>query len=183
MAEPAQPARRVRADSLRNRERVLSAAREAFAAAGPGVPLDEIAARAGVGPGTVYRHFPSKEALFAAVAEQRVRDLVDDARARREAPDPGAALDGFLARLAEEAEHKRDLSEVMTLPSPVRAELHDALDALLTRARDAGAVRADISTADLLALLKGLLAAVHASPEPGRRTRLLDVVRNGLRVP
>ena len=76
--------RPLRADAARNREKVLRAAREAFAESGYGVPLDEIAARAGVGPGTVYRHFPAKEALFEAVVTARITDLVSDARARAE---------------------------------------------------------------------------------------------------
>src|SRR5580700_6658522 len=69
------PGRALRADAARNRENVLRAARDAFAESGYGVPLDEIAARAGVGPGTVYRHFPTKEALFEAVVTARVQDL------------------------------------------------------------------------------------------------------------
>src|SRR5580704_16170247 len=81
--------RPMRADAARNREKVLRAAREAFAESGYGVPLDEIAARAGVGPGTVYRHFPAKEALFEAVVTARITDLVTDARARAGAADAG----------------------------------------------------------------------------------------------
>src|SRR6201993_5602883 len=100
MAESPRP---LRADARRNREKVVRAAREAFAAHGYGVPLDEIASRAGVGPGTVYRHFPSKEALFEAVVTARITDLVSDARARTDADDPGAAFFGFLARIAGEA--------------------------------------------------------------------------------
>jgi hypothetical protein len=114
-------------------------------------------------------------------AEVRVRDLVDDARARLAAPDPGAAFDGFVGRLVEEAEHKKDLSEVIVLPGPLRADLHDALDALLARAQRAGAVRADVSGADLLVLMKGLLAAMHGSADPAQRDRLLGVLRDGLR--
>lgn len=84
MAEPdAVVARPLRADAARNRENVLRAARDAFAESGYGVPLDEIATRAGVGPGTVYRHFPTKEALFEAVVTARVVDLIADARERR----------------------------------------------------------------------------------------------------
>src|ERR1700741_2859748 len=79
--------RPMRADAARNREKVLRAAREAFAESGYGVPLDEIAARAGVGPGTVYRHFPAKEALFEAVVAARLADLLEDARERAGAAD------------------------------------------------------------------------------------------------
>src|SRR6476620_4963253 len=93
--------RPLRADAARNREKVLRAARDAFAESGYGVPLDEIAARAGVGPGTVYRHFPAKEALFQAVVTARIEDLIDNARARTDADDPGGAFFGFLARIAE----------------------------------------------------------------------------------
>src|SRR6478736_5095527 len=106
-------ARPLRADAARNREKVLQAAREAFAESGYGVPLDAIAARAGVGPGTVYRHFPTKEALFEAVTVARVRELVALARAGGAAADPGAALDELLGRIAEEAVAKRDLPDAL----------------------------------------------------------------------
>ena len=89
------PDRPLRADARRNREQVLRAAREAFAESGYGVPLDEIAARAGVGPGTVYRHFPAKEALFQAVVTARIEDLLGDARARADGDDPGGAFSAF----------------------------------------------------------------------------------------
>src|SRR6476620_9438041 len=111
--------RPLRADAARNREKVLQAARQAFAESGYGVPLDEIASRAGVGPGTVYRHFPSKEALFEAVVTARITDLVSDARARADADDPGEAFFGFLARIAGEAAAKRDLPDAI----PVRGSL------------------------------------------------------------
>src|SRR5258707_13088647 len=109
-------ARPLRADARRNREKVLHAAREAFAASGLGVPLDEIAARAGVGPGTVYRHFPAKEALFEAVVTARITDLGTDARARADASDPGEAFFGFLARIAGEGAAKRDLPDAISIP-------------------------------------------------------------------
>ncbi len=86
------PDRPLRADAQLNRDKVLRAARDAFAASGYGVPLDEIAARAGVGPGTVYRHFPSKEELFEAVAAARVADLTADARPPRRRCRPGPRL-------------------------------------------------------------------------------------------
>src|ERR1700730_19159475 len=107
--------RPLRADAARNRESVLRAAGEAFAEPGYGVPLDEIAARAGVGPGTVYRHFPTKEALFEAVVTARVQDLVADARARADAADPGDAFFGFLARIAAESAAKRDLTAAISI--------------------------------------------------------------------
>ena len=92
----AQPARPLRADAARNRARVLDIAYETFAAEGFSVPIDEIARRAGVGAGTVYRHFPTKEALFQAVIEGRMRHLVADGRALLDEPEPGEALFTFL---------------------------------------------------------------------------------------
>src|ERR1700734_3523975 len=105
--------RPLRADAARNREKVLRAAREAFAESGYGVPLDEIAARAGVGPGTVYRHFPTKEALFEAVVTARLEDLLEDGRRRARTDDPEAAFFGFMARVAEEGMAKRDLPDAI----------------------------------------------------------------------
>src|SRR5580704_13401032 len=130
-------ARPLRADAARNREKVLRAARDAFAASGYSVPLDEIAARAGVGPGTVYRHFPSKEELFEAVVTARVRDLVDDARARSGDADAGRAFFGFLARFRQEAAAKRDLPEAIAITGSLQEDLHAALDVLLRRAQQA----------------------------------------------
>ncbi len=177
-ADPAQP---LRADARRNRERVLRAAREVFAESGFGAPLDEIAARAGVGAGTVYRHFPTKEALFEAVAAARVADLVADARRRATENDPGTAFFDFLARLGAEAEAKRDTSDAIAVPGPLRDAMQDALSLLLARAQQAGAVRPEVTAADLVAILKGLAAAVHGDAEPGRAARLLAILLHGLR--
>lgn len=178
--------RPLRADARRNRERVLDAARRAFADQGYAVPLDEIAAAAGVGPGTVYRHFPTKEALFEAVSVANVQDLAADARARADAADPGLALSGFLDRVAEQALAKRDLPDAFAgagadAMAAARAEMNDALAALLAKAQEAGGVRRDVSVTDLIALLKGLLQAVRADPDPTIGHRLLAVVRDGLR--
>ena len=180
------PDRPLRADARRNRDKVLCAAREAFAASGYGVPLDEIAARAGVGPGTVYRHFPSKEALFEAVITARVEDLIDDARARAGAGDPGGAFFGFLARIGEEAAAKRDLPDAIAVAGSLQDRLYAAVDVLLRRAQKAGAVRADIRTPDLIVLLKGVLASIQdaqAGADPALRDRVVAVLTDGLRPP
>jgi AcrR family transcriptional regulator len=174
--------RRLRADAQRNRDKVLRAAREAFAAGGFGVPVDEIVARAGVGPGTLYRHFPTKEALFEAVVTARVSDLVADARGRAGWAEPGAAFFGFLDRIAGEAAVKRDLPDAITITSALQNDLHLALDVLLRRAQQAGAVRADITTGDLIVLFKGLLSTLReVEPDPATRDRLVAVITNGLR--
>src|ERR1700732_1403931 len=92
----AQPDRPLRADAVRNRARVLEVAYETFAAEGLSVPIDEIARRAGVGAGTVYRHFPTKDALFQAGIEDRMQRLVDDGYGMLESDGPGEALFSFL---------------------------------------------------------------------------------------
>ena len=177
--------RPLRADAKRNREKVLRAAREAFAASGYGVPLDEIAARAGVGPGTVYRHFPSKEALFEAVVTARVHDLVTDARSRARDPDPGRAFFGFIDQIRGEAAAKRDLPDAIAIGGALQEELHVALNTLLSRAQEAGAVRTHITIADLIIVLRGLLRGINDLPPgtvgPDQTDRLIAVVADGLR--
>ena len=179
--------RPLRADARHNREKILRAAREAFAESGYDVPLDEIAARAGVGPGTVYRHFAAKDALFQAVVSARIEDLIDDAQARARADDPGSAFFGFLARIGEEAAAKRDLPDAIAIAGSLQDALNAALDVLLRRAQESGAVRTDIGTADLLVILKGMLTSVrNASPgatDPALRDRVLAILTDGLRQP
>jgi AcrR family transcriptional regulator len=182
--------RAVRADARRNRERLLRVAADAFATGGLAVPLDDIAKRAGVGPGTLYRHFPTREALFEAVVRDRLLGLVDAARSVREADDAGAALFGFLERLVAEAGPKRDLIDalagagvdVRATLAATGADLRTEIGHLLTRAQHQGAVRPDLTTADLTALLSGLLLALHPS---GNHTaadpeRAFAVLRVGL---
>lgn len=183
-----QEAKPLRADARRNRERVLDVARAAFASDGLSVPLDEIAKRACVGPGTVYRHFPTKESLFEAVVHDRLRRLAAEGAALRESADPGAAFFAFLDRLAAEAGPKRDLFDALASagieagPAVTAAagELRTQITYLFGRAQAAGAVRADIRREDLTALLSGLLFAMRPRPgaDPGR---VLSVFRDGLR--
>ena len=169
------PDRPLRADAQRNREKVLRAATDAFAASGYGVPLDEIAALAGVGPGTVYRHFPTKEALFEAVVTARVESLVGDARARADAADPGQAFFAFLARIGREAAAKRDLPDAITITGPLQENLFAAVDVLLHRAQQAGAVRTDINTADLIVLVKGLIMSIQEASADAADPRLSNL--------
>lgn len=180
--------RPLRADARRNRERVLAAARKAFADHGFSVPLDDIAAAAGVGPGTVYRHFPTKEALFEAVSLARLHDLAAEARAGADAPDVGAAFEHLLEHMAAEAGSKRDLPDALAGTGAhgveeALAELHEALGLLLARAQEAGAVRSEIRVTDLVMLLKGMLRTIVADPDPGLRQRVFVVLRDGLRPP
>jgi len=182
---PAEP--KLRADARRNREKVLRAARDVFAEAGYDAPLDDIAVRAGVGAGTVYRHFPSKEALFEAVITARVEDLVADARARSAADEPGPAFYGFLDRVAAEASAKRDLPDAIAIPGALQDAMHACLGQLLTHAQAAGAVRPGITAADLIVLLKGMFASLRGTTsgpiDPALRDRIFAVITDGLRPP
>jgi AcrR family transcriptional regulator len=177
--------RPLRADARRNREQVLQAARSAFAESGFGVPLDEIAVRAGVGPGTVYRHFPTKEALFEAVIAARLEDLVADARRRGQEADAGAAFFGFLARLRVEAAGKRDMPDALAVPGSLRDDLTEATGVLLRRAQQAGAVRANLEVPDLIRLVKWAIASINDTSmgEPGADTSdlIFTVLSDGLR--
>jgi AcrR family transcriptional regulator len=181
-------ARPLRADARRNRELVLDAARAAFAADGLSVPLDEIARQAGVGPGTLYRHFPTKESLIEAVVNDRLQRLSAEGAALRDAADPGAAFFGFLNRVAAEAAPKRDLFDALASagvsvgPAVTAAaeELRAEIAWLLARAQRAGAVRADIGSAELTALLSGLLFSMRSRPETDQAL-VLSVFTDGLR--
>jgi AcrR family transcriptional regulator len=200
--EAASAARPLRADARRNRARVLAAAREAFAAEGLAVPLDEIARQAGVGAGTVYRHFPTKEALFEAVIVDRLEYLADEARlaldaAREGGTDAGAvdagavdvAFFGFLALMVADAGSKRDLAEALAgagvdlraVTSQAAGRLRGYLDELLTRAQSAGVVRADVDTQDLHAIVFGALAAEQRRADSERPGRIAGLVCDGLR--
>ena len=165
---PVKP-RPLRADARRNRERILAAATAAFAADGLSVPLDDIARRAGVGPGTLYRHFPAKEALWEAVLHDRMQRLADEAEALHRAGDPGEALLGFIDRLVAEAAPKRDLADalastgtdVSSTLAGTAARLREAIGVLLAAAQRGGSIRGDIGLAELMAILSGILFALR----------------------
>jgi AcrR family transcriptional regulator len=168
---------------------VLDAAESAFAADGISVPIDEIARRAGVGAGTVYRHFTTKEALFQAIVLTRHERMTARARALAGARDPGTAFFDFLATVVDEGRVKRDLAEALAAagfdssPDAARVgrEFRGAVADLLARAQRAGAVRDDVGIADLMALLRGISLAVRDAGEADQPRRLLDIVCGGLR--
>ncbi|HEX3590254.1 MAG TPA: TetR/AcrR family transcriptional regulator [Pseudonocardiaceae bacterium] len=178
----------LRADARRNRARVLRAAQEAFAAEGLAVPLDEIARRAGVGAGTVYRHFPTKEALFETIVLGRVREMGDRIRRWAADPDPGPAFFSMLTELGETGVMKRDLVDALTAAgidvsgplAEARTGIRSAMATLLARAQEAGAVRPDVTVDDLGTLLAALFLAANG-PGTGSATRAVAVLADGLR--
>ena len=165
------PAARTRADAVRNRALVIEAAAAVFAEKGEAALVPEIAARAGVGKGTVYRCFPTKDHLVAAVAIERVRWFEREARAAALDPDPWTAFAAFMTRVAEA--HCRDrgmvfsMSQGLELPDLVeaRADAHDALRALMDRSIATGAMRADAEPEDLKVLLRGVASSLATAEE------------------
>jgi AcrR family transcriptional regulator len=141
----------LRADAQRNLDRLLEAAGECFAEQGVDVSIDEIARRAGVGHGTVFRRFPTKDALLAAVLARHMAELAAAAEAACDEPDAGEAFDRFVRGMAEAYARNRSLAGSMK-----RCEggaLVAAVERLLQHAQDAGAVRADVDAMDVLALI------------------------------
>jgi AcrR family transcriptional regulator len=182
------PHRELRADARRNRERVLVAAREVFEAEGVGAHVTRIAERAGVGIGTVYRHFPTKEALIQAILVAQLEAVVDEARELAGSDDPGGALYGFLGRIASSTEASATLKEALAgtdfeLHPDVKRGFEEAIATLLRRAQEAGAARTDVDAVQLLALVGGACSASRgqAGGRPLSSRLLVDVICDGLR--
>ncbi|MFB9839160.1 TetR/AcrR family transcriptional regulator [Actinoallomurus acaciae] len=178
----------MRADARRNRERVLRAAEDVFAEQGIAVPLDEIARRAGVGAGTVYRHFPTKEALFEAVIAGRVEVLMADADRLLAGDDPGEAFFHFFAHKVKQASLNKALSDALEASRGFRygtRRTHDSfwrlVDELLAGAQRAGAVRADLDRDDVRALMVGCIRAVDQVTDPEKADHLIEVMADGMR--
>jgi AcrR family transcriptional regulator len=177
-----------RADARRNRAQILVAAEICFAEQGVGVPIDDIARRARVGVGTVYRHFPTKEALAEAVVVTRMEKLVDEARSVAESDDPGGAFFGFLRTLSEAGSAKRDLMDALSRAGidvkerlySLKDELTAAIGDLLVRAKQVGAVREDVDLADLFGLVMGTCVSVQGDTGCSQ-ARMLSIVCDGLR--
>jgi AcrR family transcriptional regulator len=182
-----QTVRPLRADAVRNRARVLEVAYETFAAEGLAVPIDEIARRAGVGAGTVYRHFPTKEALFEAVFADRVRRIVDDGRGLVASEGPGEALFAFLREMVRSGKADHGLFDalasygidVASATSDAEAAFLGVLDELLAAAQKSGTVRTDVGVAEV----KALLMVCKSSQDYGDEVsdRVTSVIVDGLR--
>ena len=179
----------LRADARRNRDRILAAADAAFAEEGLGVPVDEIARRAGLGAGTLYRHFPTKEALFEAVLVAHMDRLACYGQQLAGSDRPDQALFEFVGHLASEAASKRNLIDALSgagfdvkaASSESKAALEEAFQALLSRAQAAGLVRDDVQVADLMGLVMGACALATGERTECSQSRMLAVVFAGLR--
>ncbi|PWU46143.1 TetR family transcriptional regulator [Micromonospora sp. S4605] len=173
-----------RADARRNYDALVAAARESFAEAGAGASLEEVARRAKVGIGTLYRHFPTRRDLFEAVYVDEVQALSRSATDLAGLP-PWDALVAWLHRFVGYVATKRALAEELVHDSEVfrtcRTEIYAAGEPMLRRAQDAGAVRPDVSFDDVLRLISGLTMAQFTAPE--QRDRVLGIALDGLRRP
>jgi AcrR family transcriptional regulator len=182
---------RQRADARRNRERVLAAARAQFAANGLEAQIDDIARAADVGVGTVYRHFPTKEALLEALAAARFTRLAEWGREALEAPDAWEGLCDFLRRSAELGANDRLLSEAMAERNAFggaqreKDELMRATEALVERAQATGELRPEVDAQDIAMLMCGLGRATGpgAFDHAMGWERYLEIIIAGLRAP
>jgi AcrR family transcriptional regulator len=178
-------ARPKRADAQRNYNKLLAAARQAFTEADTDASLEEIARRAGVGIGTLYRHFPTRQNLIEAVYVDEVEALSRSARDVAELP-PWEALAAWLRRFVQYVATKQALINELFAEggntdvfASCRSALYGAGEPLLERAREAGVVRNDIGIIDILHLVTGI--AKMPSPDPAQSERILEVALDGLR--
>lgn len=192
-SNPPRDARPTRSDAVRNRGLILEAATEVFASRGEGVDVREIARRAGVGMGTLYRHFPTKEGLLETVLHQDFTEWTRAARAAAASEaEPARALAAFFRDALERQSRHRALTEGFaqrwgtTEDVMCRRELYPVIDELVARCHATGALRADVGTEDVSVLLMGLgtvvrLTAARGHPELSHRA--LQVVLDGLLAP
>ncbi|HEX3786651.1 MAG TPA: helix-turn-helix domain-containing protein [Pseudonocardiaceae bacterium] len=182
------PPRPLRADAARNRQLLLAAAADEFAERGPEASVADIARRAGVGKGTVFRHFPTKDDLIAAIVLDRISTLTVAGRELLTAADPGAALLEFLTVAARQRD-QLDLS-FLQQAGGLGAEITQAqgtmfriVHALVDRAREHGAVRADITGMDIVVLMCAPIDVVSQLPDapPDLWQRYLAIIFDGLR--
>jgi len=189
---PMEERRTMRADAERNRRRLLDAATQIFCERGLEVGVGEIAQQAGVGRGTLFRNFPSKEHLIAAIVVERMRESITRGRAALEAPDAGASLFDLIEQSVGRSQTDRALFDAIAetwLANDEIREIHEelvsVLEALVRRAQDAGAVRADISAIDVMMMVKGVceVAGSFQHLKPDVISRQLDLVRSAISAP
>jgi AcrR family transcriptional regulator len=185
----AKPSRKPRADSVRNRERVLEAAKAVFAAGGPEASLETVARRAGVGIGTLYRHFPTRQTLFEAVYRREVEQLVELAEQLGTDLPPLEALRRWMRANVAFVATKKGMSVALAIAVHASSDLTAysmdrlgrALATLLRRAVEAGAIRDDITAEDVLRTIVGLCYTHDKPGWQGNVLRLVDVFVDGMR--
>ncbi|WP_043829963.1 TetR/AcrR family transcriptional regulator [Muricoccus aerilatus] len=188
--QPNSHQRRPRADAVRNRERVLEAAKAVFSEGGTETGLEAVARRAGVGIGTLYRHFPTREALYEAVYRREVEQLTELARQFAAEMRPLDGLRRWIEALVDFVATKKGMVSALALaahkPPELMAytssQLHEAIGTLLRPAADAGAVRHDVSPEDLLRTVIGICYMQDGPGWQGQVMRLLDIFLDGLRL-
>lgn len=179
--------RKPRADAMRNRQRVLDAAEEVFARKGPSASTEEVARAAGVGVGTVFRHFPAKDDLLRAILDKRLEQMVEHAGNLAESGDAASALFAFFTDMVDQAAKKKSIVDLLAASIPNAStkkplvDLEREVDRLLDRAKDAGVVRLDVGSAEVMALLEGICrGTVEGGWSKDLRTRTLDIIFAGL---
>ncbi|GAA3869026.1 TetR/AcrR family transcriptional regulator [Streptomyces lacrimifluminis] len=186
----AQPPAGLRADARRNYERLLTEARSAFAEHGTDASLEDVARRAGLGIGTLYRHFPNRHALLSAVFEDAVSDLLARSRELLTDPEPCTALVTWLREIVTHAGEYRGLARALMSVSydadsalaRCSNPMREAGAALLARAQRAGTLRTDVSIGDLLQLTNAIALAAEETPDdPDLADRLLTLTLRGLK--
>jgi AcrR family transcriptional regulator len=184
------PARKPRADSLRNREQLLAAAKAAFAETGADAALEEIARRAGVGIGTLYRHFPTRDALLAAVYRREVEQLTQSAERLMAEHPPLEAFERWLHLLVDYLAAKRVVAPALQASAEgaqayaaAGMPVTDTLNRLTERLIAGGAIRRDIQPEDLMRIIMGLAQGYDQPDWAPSARRLIDIVVAGLRPP
>jgi AcrR family transcriptional regulator len=189
--EPAESARKRRADALRNRDRLIEAAKASFGAAGAGVSLEEIAQRAGVGIGTLYRHFPTRDAIVEAVYRREVEQLADAANRLTGSLPAGEALHAWMRLFVDYIATKRVIAPALKamvdgaseLRASSSARITEAMAQMVERAKSVGDIRADADPADLLRAIVGLTQFSSGDDWEASARRLIDILMDGLRSP
>ena len=190
MANTAKPPAGLRADARRNYERLVAEARVSFAAHGTDASLEDVARRAGVGIGTLYRHFPNRQSLMSAVFEDAVGELLARSRELLSAPQPCVALVTWLSEMVAHSSEYRGLSRALmgvahdgtSALARCSAPIWEAGGALLSRAQEAGDVRPDVEIGDLLQLTHAIALAAEGNPgDPELADRLLTLTLRGLK--
>ncbi|GAA2065010.1 TetR/AcrR family transcriptional regulator [Streptomyces albiaxialis] len=183
------PARPARSDARRNRDRLLHAARDAFATTPDHVRLDAIARAAGVGIGTLYRHFPTREALVEALYAAELDEVVADAPKLLDELEPAAALRAWMTRYAAFFKIKRGMSQTLrdgwasgTVATPAtRERITRAVALMLRGGAEAGSLRGDVDPEDVTVMLLGVFLSTAATDTTERIDRLLDLLVDALR--